>query len=145
MGKTNANEFGIKVGSKIFVKFFRKGQNQNGNWCIVTYEESKKQQDGSYLTLQHYALWVNDTPGIIDNITENCSINIEKISGVNFTNNEFKNKNGQLVKRRVCNIYCDVSIVGNNQNQQTAPQQAEQKPSGQLYTDDDIDDINLPF
>lgn len=151
-------EYGVKVGKKFNVKFFRKGRVANKNWCIINYDEGYKDQAGNYKLLQAYTLKVNDIGDTIDKIKEGCEIEITKINGVNFTNNTYTDRTGRNITKRVCNILCDVQVNG-SQPIQEQPQFQDSsadtpfatddngvsgKPDSQLYFDD-IDDINLPF
>lgn len=155
MAKHNVNavEKGIKVGQKIKVFNFKKGESQNGEWCLVVYEEKKKQQDNNYITLQKYTLWINNMNSIYDSIDKDVTIVIDKINGINFTQNTYvKKASGQTVSERVCNVYCDVLIddlpsINDNDSIQQALN--EEPVNRQFYQEDNndisIDDVNLPF
>lgn len=153
---------GLKVGSKIKVKFVRSGYNDQykNRWCIVNYDEGYKDQQGNFVLTQSWALRINDTNNVIPRIKQDVEIMIDRITAVNFTDNNFKNTKGQQVHKRVCNLYCDVSITfepnyTNNGNSgmpfDTPTSQdnvdfSESQDTADFGIDtSDIDDIEMPF
>lgn len=149
---------GLQVGSKIKVRFVRSGYNDQykNRWCIVNYDEGYKDQAGNYILTQAYAIRVNDKNNVIPRIKQDVEIMIDRITAVNFTDNNFKNAKGQQVHKRVCNLYCDVSITfepnytnnipfDDNQDNQNFNFASEQPTEDYGIDTSDIDDVSLPF
>ena len=138
--------YGINDKTNIVIRNFSKGKKQNGEeWMCINYNDSVKNNNGSYDILGKYVIWV-DNNDIIKYLNKNTTIRVDNIKRIFFAKNSYQS-NGNNVTEIVLNVIADVSIVGNNTTPNPTPTQEIQNTPRQSYTGSTLpptDDYGLP-